>query len=78
MATVTIHRFTVYDAANDVLRTSRRWATKEGVAWANGHIIKGTAIAVDSSVLSRDIPGMTDIGFDPHRKPDDFPSQVRP
>jgi phosphopantetheinyl transferase (holo-ACP synthase) len=59
-----VYRFTIYDIKNDESVLSRRWATREAIAWAHGHAIEKTEIEVDASVL--DGNGMTERDFDPH------------
>jgi hypothetical protein len=66
MSKVTVYQFTVYDVSNDESRKSRRWATREAIKWAGGHVLEQTATEVDESVLGGEIAGMSERGFDPH------------
>ena len=59
-----VYRFTIYDINNDESIRSRRWATRQAIDWAHGHVLEETEIEVDPSVL--DGNGMTARDFDPH------------
>jgi hypothetical protein len=65
---VTVYQFGIYDVANDEMRKSRRWATREKIQRLRGEILEATAAEVDASVVGRQIDGMTDRNFDPHRQ----------
>jgi hypothetical protein len=54
----TIYQFTIYDIVNDETLTSRRWATREAIQRARGHVLENTAMLVDASIL--DGNGMTE------------------
>ena len=79
MATITLHRFTVYDINSDESRKSRRWGTAEGIERVRGSVIPGTATEVDDSVPLDG--GLTERGFEPQQwntsKPAQFPNSVR-
>ncbi len=75
MSTVTVYQFMMYDVANDTMRKSRRWATRNAVQWLGGELLKETAAEVDSSQVGQEIDGRTAIDFNPHRRAD-FQSQV--
>jgi hypothetical protein len=68
MAKVTIYRFRLYDIATDEYVPSRRWATMEAIRRIGGEAFDDTATEIDDSLLSHDLPGMTDRDFKP-RKP---------
>lgn len=66
MAKVTIYRFETWDSANDEVRTSRRWGTKEAIEEiAGGRVLEETAREVDEAVVRSDIWGFTERDFDP-------------
>ena len=65
MNRITVYPFTIYDATNDEMRQSRRWATRERIEWLGGEILEVTATEVDTSVVGTEIEGMTERGFDP-------------
>ena len=54
---VTIYQFRLYEAANDEMRKSRRWATREKIEWLHGEILE---------FVGSEIFGMTERDFDPH------------
>ncbi len=66
MDKVTVYRFRLYDINNDENRQSRRWATREAIERIGGEVSENTATEVDSSVLGKEIDGMTERNFDPH------------
>lgn len=63
MATVTVHKWKIYDVTTDECRTSRRMATIDAIEWAHGEPIEGTAREVDTSELDPAITGMTPRDF---------------
>lgn len=63
---VTIYQFRLYDIAADESRTSRRWATLAAIERIHREALEDTATEVDAAVVSSDIPGMTERGFNPH------------
>lgn len=65
MATVTIHRFRLYDINTDAYRVSRRWATRDIIEKIGGEIIISPSAEVDASIVSSDIEGMTIMDYDP-------------
>lgn len=66
MTHVTIFRFEVYDAHTDCMVKSRRWGVREAVEQiAHGVIIESSATEVPRSALMSDIPGLSEIDFDP-------------
>lgn len=67
MSKVTVYQFTIYEIANDASRKSFRWATREAIKWAGGHVLEDTAIEVDASDVGAEIKGMTARGYDPYR-----------
>jgi hypothetical protein len=67
MSTVKIYQFRVFDITNDEMRKSRRWATRERIEWLHGEVLEDTGVEVDSSLVGRDIEGMTARNFDPHK-----------
>jgi hypothetical protein len=67
MSTVPVYQFEMYDVHSDVMRTSRRWGTIEGIREICGKEL-GPAVEVDKSAVESpesDLPGLTAIGFDP-------------
>ena len=69
MSTVTIYRFNVYEISSDSVRQSRRWGTREAVEQiACGRVLEDTALEVDDSIIKSDIPGFTEIDFNPKRR----------
>ncbi len=67
MNKVTIYQFRIYDAANDEMRKSRRWATREKIEWLRGEALENTATEVDASLVGSEIAGMTHRDFNPHK-----------
>lgn len=67
MSKVTIYQFEIYDVANDEMRKSRRWATRQTIEWLGGKVLEQTATEVDASAVGSEIAGMTEKGFDPHK-----------
>jgi hypothetical protein len=55
----------MYDVANDEMRKSRRWATRERIEWLGGEILEDTGVEVDSSLVGSEVEGMTARGFSP-------------
>lgn len=67
MSRVTIYQFTIYDITTDTCRKSSRWGTREAVERVHGAVLENTGTNVDAAAVATDIPGMTEIGFNPHR-----------
>lgn len=60
------------------MRRSRRWATQEAAKKIGRRIVdNNTAVELDVSVVGREVPGMTEIGFDSHARQPMFQSTVR-
>ena len=78
MALVTVYEFGLYDPAIDGLRVSRRWGTREGIKEHTGFgkVLEKTAVQVDESAVASDLPGLTEIGFDPHARRSGFQTKV--
>ena len=77
MANVTIYRFEAWDSANDEMRKSRRWGTREAIEQvARGRVLEETAREVDEAAVRSDIWGFTERDFNPDRTTG-FSSQVR-
>lgn len=74
---VKIYRFTMYDISTDQTRISRRWGTREGIEAIGGAILEDTGIEVGDADATSDMPGLTEIGFDP-RPRTGFQTQVFP
>ncbi|HJW42619.1 MAG TPA: hypothetical protein VJ476_15495 [Rhizomicrobium sp.] len=68
MSRVTIYRFSLYDIQADGMHRSRRWATREAIDSVHGEVLEETATEVDAAVVNTGIQGMTERGFDPHRR----------
>jgi hypothetical protein len=62
---ITVYQFRMYDAANDEMRKSRRWATRERIEWLRGEVLEQTATEVDASLVGAEIEGMTGRDFNP-------------
>jgi hypothetical protein len=75
MAKVTVYQFTNYDMSSDNMIKSRRWGTREAIAFIKANILEETAVQVDDSTLGRQVPGLSEIGFNPHTVKG-FPSRV--
>jgi hypothetical protein len=75
MAKVTVYQFTNYDIASDHVIKSRRWGTREAIEFIKANVIENTAVEVDDSVLGRQVPGLSEIGFNPLAVKG-FPTQV--
>jgi hypothetical protein len=52
MATVIVHRFTVYDIVEDVTRVAKGWATAEKIAEYGGAIVPNSQREVEISDLN--------------------------
>jgi hypothetical protein len=65
MAKVTVYKVKLYNVATDNSLISRRMATVEGAESMGGHILKDTAVEIDSSQLESG-EQWTSRGFDPH------------
>ena len=68
MPKVIIYRFRLYDIATDEYVPSRRWATMETIRRIGGEAFDDTATEIDDSLLSHDLPGMTDRDFKPRTR----------
>ena len=66
MSKFKIFQFELYNITTDAMAKSRRWATREMIERLGGKILEETAVDVDSSMVGREIDGMTDRGFNPH------------
>jgi hypothetical protein len=75
MAKVTVYQFTSYDMASDNMIKSRRWGTREAIEFIKANVLDDTAVEVDDSALGRRVPGLSEIGFNPHAGTD-FQTQV--
>ncbi len=75
---VTIYRFRMYDMSSDEFRFSRRWGTREAIEAIRGAEVQlDTAVQVDASEISSDVPGLTNRGFNPLVSSGGFQTQVR-
>ena len=65
---VTVYQFQRYDITTDTWRTSRRWGTREAIEDLGGslRILVDTATQVSELDIRSDVPGLTQVGFDPH------------
>jgi hypothetical protein len=54
---------------------ARRWGTREAIDFIRANILEGTAVEVDDGLLGRQVPGLSEIGFNPHAAIG-FPNQV--
>lgn len=69
MEKVTVYRWSSYDGESDTMRRSRRWSTRDAAEKiGHGMVDQSTAVDVDASLVGREVPGMTDIDFDPHAR----------
>jgi hypothetical protein len=75
MAKVTVYQFTNYDMASDNVIKSRRWGTRGAIEFIKANILEDTAVEVDGAMLGRQVPGLSEIGFNPHAVKG-FPKQV--
>jgi hypothetical protein len=75
MAKVTVYQFTNYDIASDNVIKSRRWGTREAIDFIKANVLEDTAVEVDDAALGRQLPGLSEIGFNP-RAVKDFQTQV--
>jgi hypothetical protein len=67
---IAVHRFQVWDAASDTMKTSTRYATFDAIRdTAHGVAVPGTEILIDASELSSDIEGMTLKDYKPDSRP---------
>jgi hypothetical protein len=74
--TVTVYEFNMYDPSTDQVKKSRRMGTRPAIEKiANGSPLEETKIDVPVSQLSREISGMTEIDFNPHKRPLGFQTQ---
>jgi hypothetical protein len=64
---VKVYRFETYNPEKDSMSKSNRWATREAIDWVRGHALEGTEREIESSLLGREVSGMTDRGY---RDPD--------
>jgi hypothetical protein len=72
-----VYRFQSYDIVNDVIKISRRWATREAIERVCGQAICEGA-EVDDRYVGHEVDGMAACGFDPQHPPSsDFPNYVR-
>ena len=76
MGKITVYQFEMYHTMHDVMHKSRRWGTREAIDKIHGNLIDGTGVEVDEATLGKDIPGLSDIGYDPHATKG-FQRQVR-
>jgi hypothetical protein len=75
--TVTVYEFNMYDLSTDQVKKSRRMGTRNAIEnIANGWPLEETKIDIPVSQLSREISGMTEIDFNPHKRPLEFQTQV--
>ena len=58
MAKVAVYQFTNYDIASDNVIKSRRWGTREAIAFIKADVLEDTAVEVDDSMLGRQVPGL--------------------
>jgi hypothetical protein len=65
---VTVYRFRVYDIAANESRLSRRWGTLDGIKRARGEPLEETATEIDTAAIGQEVEGLTERGFDPHRR----------
>jgi hypothetical protein len=74
---VTVFRFESWDVKTDQFIRSSRWATRQRIESLPARIV-GDGVEVPDEVLGREIDGMTDRNFDPHRTtPGEFQRVVR-
>jgi len=63
---IAVHRFQVWDAATDAMKTSTRYATVDAITdTAHGVAVPGTEILIDASELKSDVEGMTVTNYKP-------------
>jgi hypothetical protein len=75
--TVTVYEFNMYDPSTDQVKKSRRMGTRNAIEnIANGWPLEETKIDIPVSQLSREISGMAEIDFNPHKRPLEFQTQV--
>jgi hypothetical protein len=61
---IAVHRFQVWDAMSDTMKTSTRYATIDAIKnTAHGVAVPGTEILIEASELKSDIEGMTAQGY---------------
>ena len=61
---IAVHRFQVWDATSDTMKTSSRYATLDAIKEsAHGIPVPGSEILIDASELSGEIEGMTAKGY---------------
>lgn len=65
---VTVYQFQRFDITTGLWRTSRRWGTREAVERLGScfSILEDTATEVSEAEIWIDVPGLTEIGFNPH------------
>ena len=65
---VTVYQFQRFDITTGIWRTSRRWGTREAVERLGScfSILEDSATEVSEADIRIDIPGLTEIGFNPH------------
>jgi hypothetical protein len=57
---IAVHRFQVWDAISDAMKTSTRYATLDAIKeTAHGVEVPGTEVLIEASELSSDVEGMT-------------------
>jgi hypothetical protein len=57
---IAVHRFQVWDATSDTMKTSTRYATIDAINnTAHGVPVPGTEILIEAGDLKSDIEGMT-------------------
>jgi aspartate ammonia-lyase len=65
-----VYQFQTYDVRADIIRVSKRWGTLKGIRELGvGAQAIGGGIEVEARYLSRDIEGLTEIGFNPRMPP---------
>lgn len=70
---VMVFQFAMYNIHSDEVQQSKRWATQNFIE-RFGATRVGAGVKVDVSLV--DANGLTDRGFDPHRGPGGFQTEV--
>jgi len=62
---IAIYQFTMYSVTEDKLIQSKRWGTEAGIESVRGQVLRESKRLVDASATRSDIPGLTEIGYNP-------------
>ncbi|WP_293781272.1 hypothetical protein [uncultured Oxalicibacterium sp.] len=62
---VQVYRFQMYDPSTDQMVISKRWGTRVAIERIGGQLIQKDAAQIPYDHLSKEIDGLTDIGYVP-------------